>query len=96
MIRFVKKDKRTELEKEIDRVLGIMKELDPTTEKYAHAANQVEKLRKARIYEKDNKVSKNTVWQVVGNVVVVVMVIGYERFNVITSKAGQYILKGRV
>lgn len=96
MIKLVKKDKRTELEKEIDRLVGIMGQLDPTTAEYQQACARVVDLRKARIYNKDDKLSKNTVFIVAGNIVVAVLVLTYERLNVVTTKLGQFILKGRV
>jgi hypothetical protein len=96
MIKLVKKDKRTELEKEIDRLVGIMNQLDPTSTDYQQVSARLLDLRKARIYDKEDKLSKNTAAMIVGNIVLTGLVLWHERLNVITSKFGQFIIKGRV
>lgn len=93
---FTKKDKRTALDKEIDAILEAMKKENPDTEAYTSATKNLEVLYKAKLSEKKDKVSKNTILLVGGNIAVVLLGLYFERFNVITTRALNYVLRGRV
>lgn len=88
-----KKDKRSNFEKEIDSVLEDLKTLDVTSEAYQQAVRNLETLCKAKSYEKDNKLDKNTILGVFGNLAGILAVLEYERINVITTKALGFIMK---
>ena len=96
MLKLTKKDKRTNLEKEIDRILKEAEYLNPDSEKYSQIAENIERLYKAKSYEKDSKVSPDTMAVIIGNILGIVLILGYEKTNIITSKALGFVLKGRV
>lgn len=97
MFKLTKKDKRTELEKEIARMEITLAATDPTSENYAKIADGLEKL--YRIHENLNKgigVDPNTLLVVAGNLMGILLILKYEKLDVITSKALGFVLKGRV
>lgn len=96
MFKLTKRDKRTNLEKEIDRILCQANYISPDTEEYAKIMENVEKLYKAKSYEKSRSVSPDTIAVVLGNLLGIGLILGYEQRNVITSKALGFVLKGRV
>lgn len=93
---FKSKDKRTKLEKEIDSVLELMEDLDPGDSDYQVYLDTVERLNKAKSYEKPRSISPDTKAIIVANLVITGAILWYEKANVITSKVGSYLIKGRV
>lgn len=96
MIKLTKKDKRTNLEKEIDSVLKCMNELSPDSEEYQKMAENLERLYKSKSYDEDRDVSPDTLAVIVGNLAGILLILKHEELNVITSKALGFVLKGRV
>ena len=96
MLKLTKRDKRTNLEKEIDRVLLEASYMDPHSKEYAEVMDNVEKLYKAKSYERSRTVSPDTIAVVAGNLLGIGLILGYEQSHVITSKALGFVLKGRV
>lgn len=95
---FVKEDKRTELEKEYDRAVERLKTYEIGTKEYDELLAFVERLRQLVDSEKKTKpaVSPDTI---VGGVLALAqigVIVGYERFHSITSKAMGFVTKGRV
>ncbi len=95
MWKFTKKDKRTAIEKEIDSVLEQMTKLDPTTKEYTDANINLERLAKVKSEIKSG-ISKDTLLIVAGSLVGTILVLYFEKTDVLTSKATNWILKGRV
>lgn len=96
MIGLWNKDKRSKLEKEIDSVLEYVEDKDPTSEEYAKAVAQLVKLYEAKKAERPTSVSPDVKWAVIGNVVIAVGVLTYERAGAITTKLTSFLYKGRV
>lgn len=93
---FTKKDKRNKLEKEIESVLAKMSLVEPSTDEYQSMTKNLEVLYKAKSYEKDRHISADTIAVVVGNLVGIILILYYEKADIITSKALGHILRGRV
>lgn len=93
---FTKRDKRTNLEKEIDTVLECMWDVEPDSEEYTAMANNLVKLLDAQSKQKSRGINKDTVAIIVGNLLGIGLILGYEKLNVITSKAVGFVIKGRV
>lgn len=91
-----KKDKQTDLDKRINEVLEYMKNISPESTDYTVITENLERLYKAKASENDRKISSDTIAVVAGNLLGIVIILGYEKANVITSKAFSLILKGRV
>lgn len=96
MLNVTKRDKRTNLEKEIDRILKEAEYLNPNSEEYTKIAENVERLYKAKSYERVRNVSPDTIAVIAGNLLGIALILGYEQSHVITSKALGFVLKGRV
>jgi hypothetical protein len=96
MFNFTKRDKRTTLEKEIDAVLDILKNTAPDSTEYAAIAKNLEMLCKAKSHEHCRGISPDTIAAIAGNLLGIVLILGYEKANVITSKALGFVIRGRV
>lgn len=95
MIKLGKRDKRTNLDKEIDSLLEKLKTVDKTSEDYATMIGHLTKLTTAKSLEPKQKVSPDTKALIGGNLLGIVLILCYEKADVITSKALGFVLKGR-
>jgi len=95
-MRITRKDKRTNLEREIDSVLLKMSTLTPDSKEYTAMTKNLEVLYKARNEEKPCKIKPDTILVVAANLLGIVLILGYEETNIIRSKAMSFVLKGRV
>jgi len=100
MIFTKKKNEKTNLEKEIDRLSETLSYTDMDTDEYDDIVSKIErltsikeKLEKAKVNE--DKVSKDTLAVVAGNLLGIALILGYERINIITSKALNFVIRGR-
>jgi hypothetical protein len=93
---FTREKKQTKLEKEIAALLDRMASTDATSEEYSTMASNLKRLYEAKQYEKDRRVSADTIAVVAGNLLGIALILGYEKINVITSKALSFVIKGRV
>lgn len=98
MFKITKKDKRTNLEKEIDEVIKIMSQYPPDWEMYGIMSENLERLYKAKAEENKSKskISPDTIAIIAGNLLGIGLILGFEKANVITTKALGFIIKGRV
>jgi hypothetical protein len=83
----------TRLDEVIDSALTHMIDLDPTTDAYAKAADQVSKLYKLKESTTPKRVSSDTLAVVLGNLAGIGMILGYERAHIVTSKALGFVLR---
>lgn len=95
---FAKKDKRTELEKERDDAIKLLKGEMPGSDAYAAQLEIVERLDKLVAEEKKRKlhVSPDTAATVVAGCLQVGAILFREEFHNVTSKALGFVIKGRV
>jgi hypothetical protein len=91
-----RRDKRTNLEKEIDRTLERMSALDPLTEDYQKLIGYLDKLFQAKSKEPNRKISPDTLIICGVGLLEMVLMLNYEKVGVITSKALAFVLRGRV
>lgn len=94
------KDNRTNLEKEIDRVIEEMKSLSPDTDEYSKKASNLVKLCEAnsKTYRRGVELDTLIPPLVVGGISLVqtIMILFREETNVVTSKALGFVIRGRV
>lgn len=101
-MKFAKKDKRTMLEKEIDRLLKKMSTMDPLSKDYQDLEKSLDRLVEAESKQRSAKmkpkepINKNTILALTGNFASIWFIVNYERLHVITSKALGWVSKGRV
>lgn len=92
---FAKKPKpKTGLETAIDAALEDLEGRDSDSTEYAAIVDQIVKLH-ALTPKKDNRVKADTWVNVGGSLLGIFSIIGYEKFNVVSSKALGFVMKPR-
>lgn len=81
---------------EIERVIASLSKISPETEEYGAAVSHLETLYKARAQKAANAISGDTVLIVAGNILGIVLILGWENTHAVTSKALSFVMKGRV
>jgi len=79
----------------IDALLTRMSEEDYDLEEYAKMLDQLTKLYKLKETESRERVSKDTLVLVTANLIGIVLILGYEKANVITTKALSFVTRLR-
>lgn len=91
---FTKKPRSTAgLEEARTEALKVLGDLDPTDPQYTKTLAAVETLSNLIAQEAPDKLSINAVVPVVGTLASVVMIIGHEKANVLTTKALLFLPK---
>ena len=83
----------TRLDEVIDAALVQMLEINPTTNDYSMAADQLTKLYKLKESSTPKRVSSDTLAVVLGNLAGIGMILSYERVHIVTSKAIGFVLR---
>lgn len=96
MFNLMAKDEETPLDKAINQVFSEMESLTADSDEYAKMVDRLEQLYKLKYPEKANKLSKDAILAVVGNLAGIVLILGFERAHVVASKALGFVLKSRV
>ena len=89
---FIKK-KEEILADEIDRVRRQMLHVELYSEEYSKLLGHFERLSQMQNESGSRRVSPDTMVLVAGNLLGIVVIVGYERMHVITSRAIQFILR---
>lgn len=87
------KDLKVFEKSEKERIYELMQRTDPTTAEYKKLLEAYKELCEI---EKKSKVSKDTLAQVFANLAGIVMILKHEELNVISTKAINFVLKGRL
>lgn len=93
---FKRRDKRTKLEKEIDDLLDEMSFKNKSSSEYATNVELLKGLYDAKGLDRPRKVSPDTIAIIVANLLGIVLILKFEQLNTITSRAINFVLKGRV
>lgn len=96
-MKFRNKDKRTRIEKQIDKLIEELEKTDiyEDQENYEIKLKTIERLYKLK-EEKGIKISPDTIAIIIGNLVGIILILNYEKINVVTSKALGFVIRGRV
>ena len=86
----------TLLDEEIERVILEMSVMSPESKEYGMASSNLEKLYSAKEKLAKFKLSPDTILVVVGSLLEVGLILNYEKLGFISTKAMQFVLKGRV
>jgi uncharacterized protein (DUF342 family) len=92
---FTKTSEPTALDEEIARLLSEMAETEMESEEYSKLTDHFIKLYKLKAETAPKRVSADTWALIAANLAGIILVIGYERANVITTKALAFIQKLR-
>jgi hypothetical protein len=89
------KTEKSGLDKAIDEIFSEMQGFTADAEEYSKMTLQLERLYALKQIDCPNRVSPDTLTIVIGNIVGIVLIIGYERSNILTSKALNLLFKLR-
>lgn len=92
-----KENKKTKLDKEIERLLDDIKDYNPESDTYKTILERLERLSKLRKDEQQIKIRDVDIAQIFGSVVTfssIWSILNYEQANVLTSKAFGIFMKG--
>ncbi len=92
------KDRRTNLEREIDEILAVMNGEDPSTEFYDKCSRQLERLYKLKTVDKTDRKPLDPNQLVAAGVSIgsILLIMKFEELRVITTKAFGLIHKPRL
>lgn len=94
---FINKSNRpkSKLDLEIERLLRYMADEYPGSEDYATISAQLQKLYDLKAIDAKKSVSPDTMAMITANLAGILMIVGHERANVLTSKAIGFVTKLR-
>lgn len=95
MFRKSKDTNQENLEKAIDDILQEMQSVEPISAEYSALADQLAKLYSIKTTKKSDRVSKDALVAVAGNLAGIVLILQHERLHVVTSKALGFVMKIR-
>lgn len=90
-----KPTEKSELEQAMSEVLFEMHGFGSESEEYAQQVDQLVKLHALQQCDKPQRVSADTLAIVAGNLLGIGLILSYERANVVTSKALNFLFKLR-
>lgn len=79
------------LDEAIDEIFREMATMPSDSNSYAKMADQLTKLYKLKEIDSPKRVNPDTLFTVAGNLVGILIIIGYEQHHVITSKAMTFL-----
>jgi hypothetical protein len=93
-----KKDNNSlELDEQISRVLSRMQYLEPDSEEYGSTLLRLDKLYSMKnSNSSNNRISADTMLIVGANLLGIILILGYERAHVVTSKALGFVVKSKI
>ena len=88
-------DESKGLREAIDELFLEMSYVPCDSEEYAQMMDQLSKLYSLKEFDSKRRLSPDTLAIVLGNLTGIILIVGHERMNVVTSKALNFILKLR-
>jgi hypothetical protein len=82
-----------DLEAAISDAFTALTDVDKNTPEYASMVDQLTKLYALKESNSKRRVSPDTLAIVAGNIIGILMIVGHERANVVTSKALSFVMK---
>ena len=92
---FARNQKKTKLDEAIDDALDELKGFDAAEAGYQKMITNIDTLMKLKVIEKPDRMSKDTLAVVAGNLLGIVAIVAYEQRHVMQSKALGFILRSR-
>lgn len=91
----MRKKELSSLEQEIETLIDEMSYYPRNSDEYSQMANQLVKLYSLKETDSKRRITPDTLAIVAGNLLGIILIVGHERMNVVTSKALNFILKLR-
>jgi hypothetical protein len=85
--------KHSKLDPAVDAVLNSMEIYGPESEEFETMIGRLERLKKLQSEERGGRISPDTMAIVAGNLLGILIMVKYERFNVLTSKGLGLLLR---
>lgn len=92
---FKKAPEKSGLDLAIDQILFEMTGSDSDAEDYDRMTDQLKKLYKLKALDKPERVSRDTLALIGGNLLVALVIVAYEQKSIVTTKATNFLLKTR-
>lgn len=92
---FTKSPSETGLDKAIERVLAEMEKSQTDSIEYSEMADQLVKLHGLKVNSTKSRISRDTLATIFANLVGIVVILHYERVDVVASKALSFVQKLR-
>ena len=83
----------SELSEVIDKLLREMKTHDSGSEEFAHMTDQLVKLYAIKDGQRPDRISRDVLANIAGSLAGILIIVGYERANVVASKALGFVMK---
>jgi hypothetical protein len=93
MLKLFAREEASILDEPIDKVLSRMDTIEAYSEEYTVLLAQLERLVRLQNDEKSNRVSPDTKAVIFGNLLGILIIVGYEHGHVIGSRALNFILR---
>ena len=90
-----KNDNSLALDEAIERLLNRMQYEEVDSEEYGTMVSRLDKLYAMKNTNR-NRVSKDAIWTISANILGIILILGHERANVVTSKALSFIVKPKI
>ena len=89
------KPKASPLDEQIQLLLLEMGQSDVYSDEYSTMITRLSLLYKLKEIEKPERVSKDTLALIAGNLSGIILILGFEKANIVTSKALGFVMKAR-
>lgn len=93
--KFWKKNEPNLLDTKIEAIHAEMDLTAPDSEEYSKLISRLEQLHKIKAEERKDRVSRDTMWIVIGNLLVAGVIVGHEYGHASASKAWNHIVRPR-
>lgn len=90
------KAEKTALDEQIEDLHAQLQTEVPGTDEFDHRLAALEKLYKIKSAQPDNRVTADTKAVIAGNLAGILLILNFERVNVVTTKALGFVLKSRL
>lgn len=88
--------KKYSIEDEIDRVIVELSKMEPGSADYVTAVGNLEMLYSARSYKSSKTVSNESILTAATAIGQMLLMLNYERLNVLSTKAISFVFRGRL
>lgn len=91
----IEPQRKTLVDKELDRLFSDLRDKEIDSEEYAAILDRIVKLHKLQAEEKPPRVSPDTLVLAGTNILGIIIILSYERLNIITTKAMSFVQRPR-
>lgn len=90
---FFRRDSTSPVDSQIDAVMEEMTNITPGSEEYQTLVEILERLNKIKTQSRQSPVSRDTIAIVAGNILIALVVVGFEQKHVLTTKVQSWVVR---